>query len=107
VRELGSFVIWLICRTGVTMIVEYVGAKLSELRTKQGMSITLLSRSIDVSPHLIHRWESGAERIPADRLVEFAELLNCKISDFFGGFPELRESSEQVHSQHLSKPLDH
>ncbi len=73
----------------------YIGTRLTELRACSGETVTSLARSLDVSPDVFRRWECGAERIPADRLIELATLLPCKISDFFGGLPELGMSGPE------------
>ena len=76
------------------MIAEYVGAKLAEMRTARGETITSLSTSLAVSPDLMQRWERGEDRVPAEWLVKIALVLNCSISDFFRGALDLRRESK-------------
>ena len=69
------------------MIEKSIGARLLQIRTERSETALSLSCSLDLPPDLIERWESGAERIPAARLVQIAQLLDCKISAFFDGLP--------------------
>ena len=64
------------------MIAERIGAKLRELRTRERKSIISLAESLGVPSDCVHRWESGAERVPARQLIEITQLFGCNVSDF-------------------------
>ena len=65
----------------------HVGAQLRRRREQLGLSQKSLAKAGGVSPQLIHKYESGANRISPSRLYGFARHLNVPIAYFFEGMP--------------------
>lgn len=65
----------------------HVGAQLRRRREQLGLSQQSIARAGGVSPQLIHKYESGVNRISPSRLYGFARNLNVPIAYFFEGMP--------------------
>ena len=57
---------------------EALGAKLRDARRKLHLTIYDVSTALDVDPSTIHRYETGARRIPVDVLGRYAQALGCR-----------------------------
>lgn len=62
-----------------------IGSKIQELRIAKGWSRPQLAVKIDVTHQQLQKYEKGANRISADRLVYLAEAFKVDISFFFEG----------------------
>lgn len=55
---------------------------LSRLRKEAGLTqLELAARVGYDSPSAVCMWESGARRIPSDKLTQIARLLNCTVDE--------------------------
>lgn len=70
-----------------------VGKNLREKRILHGMSQDELGNAIGISFQQIQKYERGANRISASRMVELSRALKCEINDLFAGiFTEALQS---------------
>jgi transcriptional regulator with XRE-family HTH domain len=70
-----------------------VGQRIRALRCSQGMSQADLGQKVGVRFQQIQKYESGANRVSASRLLALAETLGVPVSHFFEGLelsPEAR-----------------
>ena len=61
----------------------HLGMMVERLRLRRQMSQTELAAAIEATPNEIIAYESGAERIPPERLLKIATLLQEPLSSFF------------------------
>ncbi len=61
----------------------HLGMMVERLRLRRQMSQDELAAAIDTTPDEILAYESGAERIPPERLLKIANLLQVPLSSFF------------------------
>jgi transcriptional regulator with XRE-family HTH domain len=54
-----------------------------ELRIRAGMSQTTLGEAMNVSFQQVQKYEKGANRMGASRLVQVARALGCSLTDLF------------------------
>ena len=76
-----------------------VGGRVRELRIRAGMSQTKLGEALGVSFQQIQKYENGANRMGASRLVQIATALNVPLAHLFVGVSSQGEEPE-------SAPLD-
>ena len=62
-----------------------VGQRIRALRSAQGMSQADLGQRVGVRFQQIQKYESGANRVSASRLLALAQTLGVPISHFFEG----------------------
>jgi transcriptional regulator with XRE-family HTH domain len=60
-----------------------VGARISLLRAKRGMSQTMLAERIGITFQQLQRYERGANRVGASRLAQIASVLDVSVGEFF------------------------
>lgn len=93
-------------------IMRHIGERIRARRFDRGLSQTELARHVGVTLQQIQKYETAKNRIPVDRLVRIAEVLNTPVSHFTdtlaaGAEPEThtaagRQSMEVVrHFQHI------
>jgi hypothetical protein len=61
----------------------HLGGRLRLLRIARGLSREEVASFLGVTVREVHAHERGLRRIPADRLVDYAELLEVRLSRFF------------------------
>lgn len=61
----------------------HLGMMVERLRIRREMSQEELAAAIEATPDEILAYESGAERIPPERLLKIANLLQAPLSSFF------------------------
>ncbi len=66
---------------------EHVGDKIRVRRTLMGMGQVKLGEALGLSFQQIQKYEKGANRVSASRLVQFAKILNVPASYFFDNVP--------------------
>ncbi len=76
-----------------------VGGRVRELRIRAGMSQTKLGEALGVSFQQIQKYENGANRMGASRLVQVATALQVPLAQLFVGVSNPDEDVE-------SAPLD-
>lgn len=62
-----------------------VGERVRRARIARGLSQVALAERLDVSFQQIQKYENGANRISASRLVEIADVLQVPATDFLKG----------------------
>lgn len=67
----------------------FVGGRVRARRQVVGMTQETLAKNLDVSFQQVQKYERGANRISASRLVQIAITLDTPISSFFDGVAEL------------------
>jgi len=72
----------------------YVGEKLRMARLMRGLTQEKLGAMERVTFQQIQKYESGANRISASRLVHFSVLLDVPMSWFFDGLPEMQDRND-------------
>lgn len=70
---------------------ESIGAAIRSFRRDAGMTQRDLARRVGVTPPQMHRYEAGAARLPAGRLVQIAEALNVRGTALLGTRDEALE----------------
>ncbi|OZF00896.1 MULTISPECIES: TetR family transcriptional regulator [Nocardiaceae] len=65
----------------------YVGARVRDMRTRQGISLRELARRLDLSPATITALETGRTTMSIDRLHAIATVLDIAPGDLFAGAP--------------------
>ncbi|WP_168205915.1 helix-turn-helix domain-containing protein [Geobacter sp. FeAm09] len=63
---------------------EEIGARLRDLRKRQGLTQEQLAEKIDVTFQQVQQYESGSSRLNADRLQAIAQALSVPVGSFFG-----------------------
>jgi transcriptional regulator with XRE-family HTH domain len=74
----------------------YVGNKVREARTYNGLSQTKLGNMTGVTFQQIQKYEKGVNRIGSSRLYEFSQILRVPVSYFFEGLEDNIESEDAV-----------
>jgi transcriptional regulator with XRE-family HTH domain len=64
----------------------YVGKRLKARRQLLGMSQEKLGGAVGVSFQQVQKYESGANRVGASRLMQLARVLGTSVAYFFEGF---------------------
>src|SRR5256885_9651145 len=64
-----------------------IGQKLRALRLDRGMSQSDLSNLIGVTFQQLQKYEKGANRVSAGRLMRIAAALHVPVTAFYGGRP--------------------
>ena len=62
-----------------------VGANIRSLRLRSGISQELLSERLGITFQQVQKYEKGANRISASRMVMVCRALGCRIDDLFDG----------------------
>jgi transcriptional regulator with XRE-family HTH domain len=78
----------------------HIGRRLRYLRVVRGLSQAELAEAADVSYQQVHKYEHGVNRMSAERLWRFAQLLGVPVSDFFDGIES--PSKEQARQERVT-----
>lgn len=71
----------------------FIGARMKSRRTALKISQTKLAEAIGVRFQQVQKYESGANRVSASRLLAVAKHLNVPVSYFFDGIDGLTETA--------------
>jgi transcriptional regulator with XRE-family HTH domain len=77
----------------------HVGARIRGRRLQLQVSLKALGRSVGRSLQQVHAYESGANRVSASLLWEFAGALEVPVEYFFAGLAEAAEKRAQLDSR--------
>jgi transcriptional regulator with XRE-family HTH domain len=66
-----------------------VGRKIKELRLARGLSQTTLADALGITYQQFAKYERGVNRISAAQIHLLAHVLDCPISAFFDGLPQI------------------
>ncbi len=72
----------------------YVGARIRENRTFQGLSQEELAHSLKISYQQVQKYERGTNRVGASRLYHIGQALGMPVSGFFAGLPPIDPDAE-------------
>lgn len=78
--------------TVIHPIDQFLGERVRVRRKKLGLSQTALGKLVGLSFQQIQKYEQGANRIPASKLYELAEVLQVPVSFFYEGVERYRET---------------
>jgi transcriptional regulator with XRE-family HTH domain len=79
-----------------------IGERIRSRRIQVGMSQILLGEALGVTFQQVQKYEKGANRVSAGRLLKIAEVLECDIVNFYKGLRSDRSISDSLFSQFLS-----
>jgi transcriptional regulator with XRE-family HTH domain len=79
-----------------------IGERIRSRRIRAGVSQENLGKPLGVSFQQIQKYEKGANRVSAGRLLKIAEVLECNVTDFFEGLQDSRTSSAAEFSKFLA-----
>lgn len=68
-------------------IEQIIGERIRARRTQMGLVQEQLAAALGISYQQIQKYESGASRITASRLLALAERLEVPVTYFFAGLP--------------------
>jgi transcriptional regulator with XRE-family HTH domain len=71
----------------------HVGTRIRKRRQELGISLKALGQSIGRSLQQVHAYESGANRVCASLLWEFAAALDVPVEYFFEGLASARQGA--------------
>jgi transcriptional regulator with XRE-family HTH domain len=71
----------------------HVGKRLRLARAFRQLSQSSLGRSVGVTFQQVQKYETGANRVSASRLVEFATVLEIDVAFFFQDLPRTAQPS--------------
>lgn len=75
---------------GTTNVHKIMGNRLRQLRLEREISQQELGEKLGVSFQQVQKYEKGANRIDAGRLIQIAEALDCDINEFYDGLTQRR-----------------
>jgi transcriptional regulator with XRE-family HTH domain len=72
----------------------HIGQRVKFRRISLGLSQEELSAQLGLSFQQVQKYESGANRISASRLLDLGGALKCSFAFFFEGLPDLQKAAE-------------
>ncbi len=84
----------------------HLGARLRAYRTARGLSQESLGRASALTFQQIQKYESGANRISAGRLFQFARLLDVPVASFFADLTPSETNLGRGFSDTAQAPLE-
>ena len=72
--------------SGIEPVDAYVGARIRAFRKLRGFQQGRLANAIGVKFQQVQKYETGANRVSASRLVKIANALEVSVSDLFGDY---------------------
>lgn len=81
-----------------------VGQRIRALRSSQGLTQTELAQAIGVTFQQIQKYESGANRVSASRLLDLSVALRVPIGHFFEGL-HMTQGADGRRGEGTSAPL--
>jgi|SRR5688572_28113376 transcriptional regulator with XRE-family HTH domain len=73
-----------------------IGARTRSRRLQLGMSQERLAELLGITFQQVQKYEKGANRISASRLVQIAKALDIEVAYFFDGLSEAEASVESL-----------
>ena len=77
----------------------HVGQRIRALRMQRGLSQQSLAHAAGLTFQQVQKYEKGANRVSASRLVEFAQVLGVEVGDFFEGAPGQTGATEPTNPE--------
>lgn len=81
-----------------------VAQRIRALRLASGLKQSELAERLSVRPQQVHKYETGANRVSASRLLAIAEVFDVPLEHFFTGVERSKDQSARVDGEyaHLS-----
>lgn len=73
-----------------------VGSRLRERRLEVGLSQVALAKHLGITFQQVQKYETGHNRMTANRLAEAAKVLGVTVGYFFGEDPALAKADEVI-----------
>ncbi len=70
-----------------------IGARLRFFRLAKGLSQTALGDSVGLTFQQVQKYEKGMNRISVSRLLQFSEILDFDIREFFDGIADQKSDN--------------
>ena len=80
-----------------------IAARLRSMRISRKWTQANLARSIGVSPQQMQKYESGTDRVPSDRMMLIAEMLECDVSELISGAPVSVDNAQMPEGAEVQK----
>jgi transcriptional regulator with XRE-family HTH domain len=90
-------------RRSATIIDAHVGQKIRTRRNLLGLSQTELADAAGITFQQVQKYEKGANRVGAGRLLQFSEALGVPPSYFFEGAPTVGKKQSAPQEGELSE----
>lgn len=71
-----------------------IGCKIRALRLERGLSQSSLADGLGLTFQQVQKYEKGANRVSAGRLLRIADMLNIPVTFFYGGMSSRRSKRE-------------
>jgi transcriptional regulator with XRE-family HTH domain len=84
----------------------HVGERIRLRRTEAGLTQEQLANALDISYQQIQKYETGANRVSAGRMLEIARKLGVEIGDFFEGLQDDAPSPALEHGGHQRAAIE-
>jgi len=84
---------------------EHLGVRLKQKRALLGMSQEKLAEAVGITFQQIQKYENGANRISASRLLEFSKILSTPIEYFYEGFDAGSKKTSYTLAESDQEPL--
>jgi transcriptional regulator with XRE-family HTH domain len=88
---------------GTTPVDAHIGQKIRTRRILSGLSQTELADAASISFQQVQKYEKGANRVGAGRLMQFSEALGVPLSYFFEGAPTVGKKQPAPQEGELSE----
>ena len=84
-----------------------IGATIRQFREERDISRDTLGAhlSTPVSGTAIEKYEAGINRVSASTLVEIAAVFKCRVTELFGGIPEIMKENTPPLQEIPSAPI--
>lgn len=79
-----------------------IGERIRSRRLLAGVSQDKLGKALGLSFQQIQKYEKGANRVSAGRLLKIAETLECSVMDFFEGVGSVKTGARGTFSKFLA-----
>ena len=84
----------------------HVGERIRLRRTEAGLTQEQLANALDISYQQIQKYETGANRVSAGRLLEIARTLGVEVGDFFEGLRDATPGPPLEHGGHQRSAIE-
>jgi transcriptional regulator with XRE-family HTH domain len=84
----------------------HVGERIRLRRTEAGLTQEQLASALDISYQQIQKYETGANRVSAGRMLEIARKLGVEIGDFFEGLQDGVPGPPLEHGGHQRSAIE-
>jgi len=84
----------------------HVGERIRLRRTEAGLTQEQLASALDISYQQIQKYETGANRVSAGRILEIARKLGVEVGDFFEGLQDDVSGPPLEHGGHQRSAIE-